>query len=260
MIKNERHKQILEILSQQKYANVNELSEKLYVSTPTVRRDLAFLENEGYIRRNHGGAMIYDDKLHHNPINFRRGTKMHEKLNICRIAASLVTEGMLIFVDDSTTAYNLSNFLGDIPNITVVTNGYSICGRLSENNVKTFSTGGRFNRDTAAYVGHFAEKMLSNFNADLMFFSAAALDENGEISDYSEEETAMRYAMKRRSRKSVFLCDSDKMGIRSEMRVFSISEIDFLATDKPLPEKLLTKHNMQIVSQSADAILYGKRP
>lgn len=257
MIKNERHKQILDILASENYADVNGLAGRLFVSTPTIRRDLAFLENEGYIKRNHGGAMLYDDRLHHNPINFRRGMKMHEKSNICKLAATLIEKGAVVFVDDSTTAYNLSNYLGDIENITVVTNGYAICQKLLENNVKTFSTGGRFNKDSAAFVGHFAEKMISNFNADVMFFSAAAMDENGEVSDYSEEETAMRHAMKARSKKTVFLCDSDKIGIRSEIRVFSLSEIDYLVTDKPLAEELVTRCRLVELSKTADAVLYA---
>ncbi len=260
MIKNERHERILQILRQEGFANVTDLSARLFVSPPTIRRDLSFLENEGYVRRNHGGAMMDEDKLHHNPVNFRRGTKMREKANICRLAATLVLPDSLVFLDDSTTVYHLADFLVGVENVTVVTNGLSVCQKLSANNIKTFSTGGRLMKKSEAFVGHFAEQTVSGFNADFMFFSAAALGNDGIISDYSEEETALRFAMKARSRKTVFLCDSDKIGVVSELRCFSLSEIDYMVTDRPLPLALIEKCRLHQLTAKEGAVLYGHAP
>ncbi len=260
MIKNERQKQILEILRQESFVNVTELSRRLFASCPTIRRDLSYLEDRGYVRRNHGGAMIDEDKLHHNPVNFRRGTKTHEKMNICRLAATLVPTDSLIFIDDSTTAYHLADFLGGIENVTVVTNGLSICQRLSINNIKTISTGGRLIKKTEAFVGHFAEQTVLAFNADVMFFSAAALGHDGSISDYSEEEMSLRIAMKARSKKTVFLCDSDKIGMVSEFRCFSLLEIDYMVTDRPLSEELMAVCRLCRLAAAEGAVLYGHVP
>lgn len=58
MLKNERYERILEILDENTYVTANELSERLYVSIPTVRRDLTELQRQGLIRRNHGGAEL----------------------------------------------------------------------------------------------------------------------------------------------------------------------------------------------------------
>ena len=44
MIPDERRKQILELLNEKGYISVEELSQKLYVSLPTIRRDLTLLE------------------------------------------------------------------------------------------------------------------------------------------------------------------------------------------------------------------------
>ena len=68
MFKNQRHNEILEILKNERFASVSELSERLFSSQPTIRRDLNFLEKQGYLRRSHGGAIPADEK---SQIRFR---------------------------------------------------------------------------------------------------------------------------------------------------------------------------------------------
>ena len=130
MIKNQRHHELLEILKKQGFAEVRELGEKLYASQPTIRRDLDMLEKQGYVRRSHGGAMLADDSIN-TPVSFRRSKKTREKTQICRLAATLIKSGSLIFVDASTTAAHLSQVLKEADNVTVVTNGYPICRALT---------------------------------------------------------------------------------------------------------------------------------
>ena len=48
MIPDERRKEILELLDEKGYVSVKNLSQRLYVSLPTIRRDLTLLEREGF--------------------------------------------------------------------------------------------------------------------------------------------------------------------------------------------------------------------
>ena len=54
----EREDRIINILLQKEVMSVNELAEKLYISKPTLRRDLTKLEEKGIITRTHGGASL----------------------------------------------------------------------------------------------------------------------------------------------------------------------------------------------------------
>ena len=54
----ERQKEILEILEHHKSISVNALAQMLYVSHPTVRRDLTLLEEQGKVHRTHGGVVL----------------------------------------------------------------------------------------------------------------------------------------------------------------------------------------------------------
>ena len=56
MIPEDRKKAILDLLNEKGYLSVEELAKAVYVSIPTIRRDLSALEKEGSIKRTHGGA------------------------------------------------------------------------------------------------------------------------------------------------------------------------------------------------------------
>ncbi len=258
MLKNKRHFEILEILKRESFSEVRTLAERLYASQPTIRRDLDFLERQGYVKRSHGGAMLADDKIN-TPVSFRRGTKAREKVQICRLAATLITPGSLIFADASTTASHLSECIQKKDNITVVTNGYPICKALSENDIRVFSTGGRLLKDSMAFVGNHAEETVRGFNAEWLFFSSSSIDNEGLISDYSEEETALRIAMHKGAKRSVFLCDSSKFGKRSAFRVFSLLDIDYMVTDKELDEAICRKYSLITSSTISGAYMYKRR-
>lgn len=255
MLKNQRHTEILEILKKQSFASVHELGEQLYASQPTVRRDLDILEKQGYIRRSHGGAMLADDKGG-APVSFRRGTRTQEKMRICRLAATLIAAGDVVFIDASTTASYLADHIRESDGIIVISNGYQICRTLVENNVKIFSTGGRMLKDSMAFAGRFAEKTVAEFNADIMFFSCSGLSLDGIVSDYSEEEIPLRQVMHQRSKKTVFLCDSGKFGTASAFREFLLSELDYVVTDEPLPDEILENSGFVLETESDGAYLY----
>jgi len=258
MLKNKRHLEILDILKREGFAEVRDLGERLYASQPTIRRDLDQLERQGYVRRSHGGAMLADDSIN-TPVSFRRGTKAREKTQICRLAATLIKSGSLIFVDASTTATHLAQVINKNDNITVVTNGYPICHELSENNIKVLSTGGRLLKNSMAFVGSGAEDSVKKYNADILFFSSSSLDEDGMISDYSEEENTLRIAMYSGARKSVFLCDSTKFNKSSAFRAFSLSDVDYIVTDAPLSEELISRHGLSLVKSENGAFMYGQK-
>ncbi len=257
MLKNERHFQILEILKNESFAEVRDLGARLYASQPTIRRDLDFLEKQGYIRRSHGGAVLADDRIN-TPVSFRKGKKAREKAAICRLASTLVTSGSLIFADASTTAAHLADALNERDNITVVTNGYSLCGALCENNIRAFSTGGRLLKSSMAFVGNSATETVRNFNADWLFFSSSSLDEDGMISDYSEEENALRVAMRAGAKHAVFLCDGTKFGKSSAFRAFPLSDMDYAVTDTPLPDSILKDNKLTLIKAEGGAFMYGK--
>ena len=78
--------------------------------------------------------------------------------------------------------------------------------------------------------------MLYNFHADIAFFSAQAMDNNGEIYDCYEEEIFLRRAMIKNAKTKVFLCDNTKFGKISPYHLCSLKDIDYIASNPPLPD------------------------
>lgn len=254
-MKNKRHKEILEILKNEGFISVRDIGERLFASQPTIRRDLDFLEKEGLIRRSHGGAMIAGDPVN-TPITYRRGKRLREKIQIAALAATLIENDQLIFVDGSTTVLCLSDFISKMDGVSVVTNGIPMCQALAKQNIRVFSTGGRLVGESMAFVGNVAEKTVSGFNADIMFFSSSSLSSDGMISDYAEEETSLRFAMYSRSRISVFLCDSAKLQKSSAFCLFELKSTDYVVTDALLDNGLTELQGFELIENKNGAYMY----
>ena len=79
MIPEDRKKQILHLLEKQNYLTVEEIAAKLYVSTPTIRRDLKAMDEEGIIRRTHGGASHISRERREFPFDLRNRTCIEER-------------------------------------------------------------------------------------------------------------------------------------------------------------------------------------
>ena len=245
MLKDQRQNEILEILSKDKFATVSELAQRLYSSLPTVRRDLAALEALGYVKRCHGGATLLDGDAN-TPLGFRREKSAKEKIRMCRVAADMINDKAVIFLDASSTVFYISDFLSEKKEITAVTNSQPGAARFLERGVSVYSVGGRLLKESLAYVGYSAERAASFYNADIMFFSAASLSLDGEISDWSDEERGVRLAMSNNSAVKVFMCDSSKVGKSSAFELFRLSSVDYVISDAPLPSVLVEGYEMTI--------------
>ncbi len=254
MFKNQRQNEILEMLAKEKFISVNTLAERLYTSLPTVRRDLTALENAGLVKRSHGGVMLYEGR-ESTPVSFRQGKQTGEKLKMARLAVRLIQDGDLIFIDSSSSVLHIADFINGLKDITVVTNGLIAAKKLADAGAEVFSTGGRLLAESSALVGQLAECALSEFNADVMFFSAAALSMTGEISDWSEDERNMRRAMAKTATTKVFICDSSKLDKKCSYRFGSLGDVDYIVTDKPLPDEFTQKVTL-ISGADDDAYLY----
>ena len=94
------------------------------------------------------------------------------------------------------------------------------------------------------------------FNAGWLFFSSSSLSGDGTVSDYSEEETALRIAMYARAEHSVFLCDSTKLYKSSAFRTLSLKNIDYVICDTPLSTEFLSTVGFSPVKSEGQAFMY----
>lgn len=208
----EREKAILEIAIKEKNVSVKNLAKRLYASEPSIRRDLASLEKQRLIKRTHGGAYLDENGLSDIKIPFliRELEKTDEKIAIAAKASELVTDGSVIFLDASTSAYNMIPYLAEKSGITVITNGVKALFKLSEYNIDCIGTGGNVVNSCLAFVGEDAVKTVERYNADFLFFSCRGISSDGRLTDISVSENNVRREMMKHSAKTYFLCTSNK--------------------------------------------------
>ena len=182
-----REKQILEILLKEKKVSVEQLARSLFISEPSIRRDLQSLEKQNLIKRIHGGAILEETALSKNRIPFllREYEQSSEKTVIAEKAIDLISDNDVVFLDASTSCYYLIPFLVSKRNLTVITNGVKTLTKLAEYNVNTISTGGALVNSCLALVGDEAYKTIEKYNADVALFSCRGLSDNGYITDIS---------------------------------------------------------------------------
>ena len=244
-----REKEILELLEKEKYCEVETIASALCLSPSTVRRNLADLERKGLIHRVHGGAEIKSENAFNISFTFRTHLSSAEKKKIALSAVKLVKNGNVVFLDGSTTAFFMAEYLSEFSDVKVVTNSINTLTLLAKNGVTAYSTGGVVSKENPSIlVGHFAEKMIDSVCADIAFFSAQSLNEKGEIYDCYEEELPIRLAMMRNAKKKVFLCDDTKFERNSVFRLCSLSEVDCFICNKNLKEKLKCESLPEIIA------------
>ena len=238
-MKISQEKKILEILETQQYASVEELSAILCVSTSTIRRSLEILQQKGLVTRTHGGVKINSDNNFSPSFTFRIHQNSFEKKKIALSAIKLIKNGDIIFLDGSTSAFYIAEYLKEFENIRVITNGIDTLSLLSKNHILTYSTGGQVSSENpSVLVGRYAEDMICNFHADIAFFSAQAMDNDGEIYDCFEDEIFLRRAMIKNAKTKVFLCDNTKIGKSSSYHLCSLKDIDYVASNLSLPNSI----------------------
>ncbi len=243
MLKEERYDKILDILEEEQYISAAKLSKMLYVSLPTVRRDLAELARRNQIIRSHGGAKKIHAEHIVTPLNFRKTVNANEKRALCRRAADLVNDNDIIFIDSSTTTLQMADFLSEKKGITVITNGIPLATLLVKKGIKTYCTGGEIFESSLAHFGSFAEDFIQRFNIDILFFSCHGVTEKGMLTDPSLPETQIRKVAISQSKKTVFLCDETKFSLSTPYNLVPIQTMDCIITDTAKVNKYFPTDN-----------------
>ena len=207
-----REELYIKLLSEREHT-VEELANKLFISEPTVRRDILVLEKKDIITRKRGRVNLKINSADKRiPLFIRDMENNMSKKEIALKAISHIKDGDVIMLDASTTAYCILPHLLNFKEIFVITNGAKTALELAAMGIRTICTGGEITQESFSYVGTDAENVLKNYNADVSFFSCRGLTEEGLATDNSILENSMRKIMIANSKKSFLLCDKSKFG------------------------------------------------
>jgi DeoR family transcriptional regulator, fructose operon transcriptional repressor len=175
----QRRNEIIALLSKHTFYGLNQLAEDLDVSISTARRDLDDLEQEGLVKRTHGGVMFLGDKNTLPIFSDRQSIMSAEKAAIGKKAAELVKDGDTIIIDGGTTPYQVALHLQQ-RKVQIITNSLPVANLFSDStNSQLISTGGTLYPGTGVYLGPYAENMLKNVRAQKAFIGVAGISPEG---------------------------------------------------------------------------------
>jgi len=232
MLAVERQRQILELLRETGSLRTTEVAERLGVTDETVRKDFELLERRGELRRIHGGASRLERVRPDLSFHERQAVMRAEKQAIAKLAASRIQPNETIFLDASSTALTLTEFLPDIP-LTILTNALNVFTALSDRpNIDLMCTGGLFDAKSRSFIGLTAERTLQSYNIHRMFLSGSGLDIERGVSESNARQAAFKERVVAHAEDVVFMADHSKLGRKASFFFAPLSELSCVITDR----------------------------
>lgn len=229
----ERQQNILRLLGSRASMTVREIAAALFYSESSVRRDVREMEARGLVTHLWGGVMLASGRASVIPVRLREEEHGAVKERIAALAAATVKDGDTVLLDSSSTVRRMLPHLACRRDLRIISNNRRVFEEDFPKSFRLYCTGGTYHPENHNFLGAAAEDYLRTVRADCLFFSSQGLSESGEISDVSEEETALRRVMLTRAARRVFLCDSSKIGVTKQFVLCTLEEVDEVVCDVP---------------------------
>lgn len=230
MLKEERHKYIVDRITKDNRIYVTDLSKELNVSDDTLRRDLVELENSGLLTKVHGGAIAKSGIS----IKFleRLNTSTRIKQEMAAKLIPLFKEGDVIMIDGGTSNLELMRQLPKDKNFTVYTNCLPIANELSSYpKVNLILMGGKVFPPSQVTVGISVFQMIQTVYPDWVIVGVSDIHPAKGLTTSDREEAIIKRCMIKQGGKKVVLATGEKLNTARNYYVSSLAEIDYIVTE-----------------------------
>lgn len=231
---NTRHSKMLSIIRERQEIKVDELAAIFGVSLMTVRRDLQALEDKGLINRFYGGAAV---EQRFSPNGDKDDVTLYRQL-IARHAASLLLDGDYIFINGSSTALNLLDYIDEKTVHVFTNNGLAVNRKFPAGALITLS-GGSLRSVGHIMTGDCAMRNLLMTQAEKAFIGCTGISPDGEILCGIPTELGINETMISHAYEYYILADHTKIGKTSTYASCSLEKPGTVITDELAPVDVL---------------------
>ena len=237
--KSQRHDHILNALEANPSLRVTELAANLGVSSETVRRDLAELDETGRIKRTYGGAVR--TRTFEPALAERSQLHVKAREEIARLAVDHIGEANSIFVGGGATTLHFARLLRHTDRrLTVLTPAFSVAMELSVNPlIQVMSLPGIVEPKEGLVYGAETLNCIKRFRTQIAVMGASGIDEHG-VSEALLHAAQVYSAMIEAADETMVLADSSKFGNRALQQILGWNARVQLVCDEPPPRPLLT--------------------
>ena len=235
MLAAERRQQIVRLLSQQSTIDIQQLVPRLAASESTIRRDLAYLEGQGLLRRTYGGAVAVT-----KPGVTAPDALSEAKMHIGEAAARLIRQDETIFLGPGTTTMAVAQHLARRASVTVVTNALDIATYLIQNSqLSVILTGGQIERNNTALLGYLAELTLHELRADRAIIGVHGIHLPDGITGSTLACVQLMRTVIDIVPEIVVVADASKWGSSGPALMAPLDAVDVIVTDQNAPPVMI---------------------
>ena len=230
---NDRQKEILKIVSKKSQAAVTELADTLGTSGVTIRQDLTFLEQQGFLKRVHGGVTFVNS----DDISSRLLVNFEKKLDIARKALEFVDDGETVLIESGSTNAILARELVERGNATIVTPNVFIareCRKSDDNSVVLL--GGVYQKESESLIGPMVKQCIDTVNFRKAFIGIDGFSREAGFTSRDMMRADISSYIAQKCEKLFVLTDSSKFGRTELIKLFDVEDVAFLITDEGIPD------------------------
>lgn len=231
----------------EKFCSVKELIDIFSVSESTIKRDLNILENEGLIHRVHGGAFTSGVSGSTDEFDKRKSTNQREKKAIAKVAATLIDDDDLVFLDAGSTIGFMIEYIHS-KRIDVYTNSISIINAsfVYDLDYKINVMPGELRSKQALILGNRMVEEIQMHHFDKVFVSSGFLDVERGLLTNNYDEFSYKEKLVESAAQIIVCCDSSKIKKwEKKVETIALENIDYLITDNGISNEIVKKFEQQ---------------
>lgn len=216
-----------------KKVKITDLAEKFNVSEVIIRKNLKRLEQEGKLKRTHGGAILLKELAHSSTLEERIINRTKPKEIIAKKIVENIKNGETVFFDITSINYIAAEYLANsTKEITLITNMPSITTHFNKTSkINIIMIGGEYNKEIGGNVGIEAINYIKKYNVDKSFIGSAGIDlEAGKVMNFEANDGNTK---KMDISKKIFLAtEYRKLGILGNYKFSDLVNFDIFISEK----------------------------
>ncbi|HCE2218845.1 TPA: DeoR/GlpR transcriptional regulator [Vibrio parahaemolyticus] len=229
---NPRQNEILQLVNDRKRVQVTELSDIIGVSGVTIRQDLNFLEQQGYLKRVHGAATA----LQSDDIDTRLEVRFDIKQTLANKAADLVAPNETVLIEGGSANALLARTLAERGDVTIITPSAYIAHLIRNTSANIILLGGVYQHQGESLVGPLTKLCIENIHFSTAFLGIDGFHQDTGFTSRDMMRADIAEAILAKKRCNIVLTDSSKFGQIYPSSIGKTNEISVLLTDKAAPK------------------------
>jgi DeoR/GlpR family transcriptional regulator of sugar metabolism len=223
----DRRTAIEEIVVHTGFAQVADLAAHFGRDSSTIRRDLDALEEQGRVRRVHGGAVPVDEE------GFRgaNGRQVSADVRIGRAVSDLVRDGETVCLGPGRIPLAVAQALASRSLLTIVTNALEVAYWTASNTShEVIVLGGQVERREMALTGQLARAALSDLRAEHVVLEAGGVSPIGGITEDSLTQAEIARLLVETGSQIIVGVQPERVGRVAAVHVAPVSDVDVIVT------------------------------